>query len=96
MKTLKRKRGGMILGEGKSARVIYPSIPCKDGRDMKKYTSRVLIKSRRAKPERDLISNNNALIKKLMLIDPSQKYFIYPEQCEAGDLLDENIDDGVT
>uniref|UniRef100_A0A6C0F238 non-specific serine/threonine protein kinase n=1 Tax=viral metagenome TaxID=1070528 RepID=A0A6C0F238_9ZZZZ len=96
MKTSKRKRGGRILGEGKSARVIHPAIPCKDGRDMKKYTSRVLIKSRRTKPERDLISNNKILIQKLSKIDPSQRYFIYPEQCELGDMLEENITDGVT
>ncbi len=96
MKTLKRKRGGRIIGEGKSARVIHPAIPCKDGRNMKKYTSRVLIKSRRTKPERDLISNNKILIQKLSKIDPSQKYFIYPEQCEPGSLLEENITDGIT
>lgn len=98
MKTVKRKCGGRILGEGKSARVIHPAIPCKDGRNMKKYTSRVLInhKTKRAKPERDLISNNKTLIQKLTKIDPSQKYFIYPEQCEVGDLLEENIADGAT
>jgi serine/threonine protein kinase len=98
MKTLKRKRGGRILGEGKSARVIHPAIPCKDARNMKKYTSRLLInhKTKRAKPERDLISNNKRLIEKLSKIDPSQKYFIYPEQCEVGDLLEENIADGAT
>jgi len=98
MKTVKRKRGGRMLGEGKSARVIHPAIPCKDGRNMKKYTSRLLInhKTRRSKPERDLISNNKILIQKLSKIDPSQKYFIYPEQCEVGDLLEENIADGAT
>lgn len=30
--------------EGGIARVIYPAIPCKDGRSMKKYTSRVVTK----------------------------------------------------
>jgi serine/threonine protein kinase len=97
MKTLKRKRGGKILGEGCYARVIYPAIPCKDGRDMKKYTSRVLnFRTKRRKPERDLISNNKTLLQRLSKIDPSQKYFIYPQQCEVGDLLEENIADGVT
>lgn len=91
-----RKRGGRILGEGGTAKVIYPAIPCKDGRNMKKYTSRVVTKSQRKKPERDLVSNNIGLIQKLIEIDPEQKYLIYPDKCEVGDLLEENIADGVT
>jgi serine/threonine protein kinase len=91
-----RKRGGRVIGEGGIARVIYPAIPCKDGRSMKKYTSRVVTKSQRRKPERDLVSNNTGLIQKLREIDPGQKYLIYPDKCEVGDLLEENIADGVT
>ena len=91
-----RKRGGRILGEGRTAKVIYPAIPCKDGRNMKKYTTRVVTKSQRKKSERDLVSNNTGLIQKLKEIDPEQKYLIYPDKCEVGDLLEENIADGVT
>lgn len=91
-----RKRGGRVIGEGGIARVIYPAIPCKDGRSMKKYTSRVVTKSQRRKQERDLVSNNIGLIQKLKEIDPDQKYLIYPDNCEVGDLLEENITDGVT
>lgn len=94
----KRFRGGKSLGEGKSARTIHPAIPCKDGRDLTNYVTRLLInyKTRLRKPEEDLMSNNIPLIKKLTEIDPTQKYFIYPEKCEVGELLDDNIKDGAT
>lgn len=92
-KLRKTRRGGKILAKGHYAAVIDPAIPCRDGRDMSKYVSRV---SKRNLKE-DIVSRNHPrLIKKLKEIDPSQKYFYYPEHCEPGVLLDDNKLDGVT
>jgi hypothetical protein len=33
-------------------------------------------------------------MEKLKKIDPEQKYFIYPEHCDPGELLDSNREDG--
>jgi hypothetical protein len=44
-----RRRGGKMLSKGKTAKVIYPAIPCKDGRDMTNYVSRVLNKKKQIK-----------------------------------------------
>lgn len=86
-RSAKRFRGGKILGEGANAKFIYPAVPCKDGRNMAKYGSRIPnIPERVMRPE---------LLEKLQKIDPNQTYFIYPEYCEPGDLLNENIEDGV-
>jgi len=86
-RSVKRFRGGKVLGQGVNAKFIYPAVPCKDGRNMKKYGSRIP-----DIPERVM---RKELLEKLKNIDPDQKYFIYPEYCEPGDLLPENIKDGV-
>jgi serine/threonine protein kinase len=86
-RSVKRFRGGKVLGQGVNAKFIYPAVPCKDGRDMTKYGSRIP-----NIPERVM---RKELLEKLKRIDPNQKYFIYPEYCEPGDLLPENIEDGV-
>jgi serine/threonine protein kinase len=88
----KTKRGGKILGEGKFSFVVDPAIPCKDGRDMSKYVSRV---SKRGKWDDIASKDHPKLIKKLQEIDPDQKYFYYPQYCEPGPMLKENKLDGV-
>lgn len=88
----KTKRGGKILGEGKFSFVVDPAIPCKDGRDMSKYVSRV---SKRQKWDDVASKDHPKLIKKLQEIDPDQKYFYYPQYCEPGPMLKENKLDGV-
>jgi RIO-like serine/threonine protein kinase len=88
-----RKRGGRIIGEGKIAEIYYPAIPCKDGRDMTHKVLRVVKKIKRYKNN---LSIGYPIITILNEIDPKQKYFIYPETCEYGDLLPENIEDGLT
>lgn len=93
-RTLKRK-GGSLIAKGDSARVYYPAIPCKDGRDMKPYVSRVL-KTHVINDSSELVSRNIPLITKLKEIDPTQKYFLYPESCQPGKLTKENIKDGIT
>lgn len=91
-KTRKRK-GGKIIGEGAFAVIIDPAIPCKDGRDMSKYVSRV---SKRAN-DADLVSKDHPkLIEKLRKIDPDQKYFFYPDHCVTGKLTQQNLADGIT
>lgn len=90
----RKKKGGKILSKGKTAKVIYPAIPCKDGRDMTNYVSRVL--NDKGKLKFLTAHYKKELIEKLKEIDPEQKYFIYPEYCEPGDLLESNQKDGVT
>lgn len=73
--------------------VVDPAVPCKDGRDMSKYVSRI---SKREKMG-DIVSKDHPrLMEKLREIDPDQKYFYYPEYCEPGPMLKENKLDGVT
>jgi serine/threonine protein kinase len=82
-----------MLSKGKTAKVIYPAIPCKDGRDMTNYVSRVI------NDDRELLflaHHKKELMEKLKAIDPEQRYFIYPEYCEPGELLESNREDGVT
>ena len=60
----KTRKGGKVLAKGYFAKVIDPAIPCKDGRDMSKYVSRVSMRER----EEDIVSKNHKkLIKKLKL-----------------------------
>lgn len=92
-KTRRRKKGGEIIASGKSAKVIYPAIPCKDGRDMTNYVSRVINDDRMIS---FLAYLNKKLMQKLKEIDPEQKYFLYPDHCEPGELLESNKEDGVT
>jgi len=92
----RRRKGGGVLGKGLSGTVIYPAIPCKDGRDLTDYVSRIVGKRKRNNPMVDLVSNNRILVEKLKKVDPKQKFLLYPETCEPGDLLDENVADGVT
>uniref|UniRef100_A0A6C0KH33 Protein kinase domain-containing protein n=1 Tax=viral metagenome TaxID=1070528 RepID=A0A6C0KH33_9ZZZZ len=89
----KTRRGGKILGEGKFSIVVDPAIPCKDGRDMSKYVSRV---SKRMKWDDIASKDHPKLMKKLAELDPEQKYFYYPQYCEPGAMLKENKLDGVT
>jgi serine/threonine protein kinase len=90
-RTARRKKGGRVIAQGKTAKIIDPAIPCKDKRyKMEKYISRV------TKYKRMLISSNTHAMEALKKIDPDQKYFIYPKYCESGDLLPENIEDGIT
>lgn len=89
----KTRRGGKVLGDGTYAFIVDPAIPCKDGRDMSKYVSRV---SKREKWDDIASKDHPKLIKKLKEIDPEQKYFFYPEYCEPGPMLKENKLDGVT
>ena len=97
MRTRKnRKIGGKVLGRGTAATVIYPAIPCRDGRDMTSYVSRVVGRRERNNPNVDLVSNNTTLVKKLKKVDPKQKYLLYPTTCKSGSLLPENIEDGAT
>jgi serine/threonine protein kinase len=93
LRTTRRRRGGKIVGEGASAFVIDPPIQCKDGRDMSKYVTRV---SKKASVNELISKSQKQLIEKLKEIDPSQKYFYYPEYCEPGALNQDNKLDGVT
>ena len=88
----KTRRGGKILGEGKFSVVVDPAIPCKDGRDMSKYVSRI---SKRMKWDDIASKDHPKLMKKLKEIDPDQTYFYYPQYCEPGPMLKENKLDGV-
>jgi len=89
----KTRKGGKILAQGNSAMILDPAIPCKDGRDMSKYVTRV---SKREKYE-DLVSKDHPrLIKRLKELDPDQKYFYYPEYCTPGNIIEDNKLDGVT
>jgi serine/threonine protein kinase len=88
-----RKRGGRILGEGYYSIVIYPAIPCKDGRNMTRKASRVL---KRGKQKKANLLYDHPVVPILKKIDPKQKYFIYSESCQPGELLPENIEDGIT
>jgi len=96
MKT-RRRKGGRIVGEGASSIVIYPAIPCKDGRDMTNKVSRVIKRTRRdvRNLEMNLMEHNEPLLSALKKIDPKQKYFFYGEPCESGELLPENKEDGI-
>lgn len=91
----KKRKGGSLLARGESSRIYYPAIPCKDGRDMSSYVSRVLKTHVHNNPS-ELVSHNIPLITKLKDIDPKQKYFLYPESCEIGELTKENLNDGIT
>ena len=91
----KKRKGGSLLARGESSRIFYPAIPCKDGRDMSSYVSRVLKTHVHNNPS-ELVSHNIPLITKLKDIDPKQKYFLYPESCEIGELTKENLNDGIT
>lgn len=72
--------------------VISPAIPCRDGRDMKNYVSRIP-----GLEEDDRVTKDHPeLLELLKKIDPEQKYFYYPETCEHGALLPSNKKDGVT
>ena len=87
-----KRRGGKLVSDGTNAKIFYPAIPCKDGRDMTRKVSRVLKKEYQSK-DRLL---NKKLYTILKGIDPNQNYFIYPESCEAGELTLDNKDDGIT
>jgi len=89
----RRRRGGKLIGEGASAVVIDPPIQCKDGRDMSKYVTRI---AKKASVNELISKSQKQLIEKLKEIDPSQKYFYYPEYCEPGPLNQDNKLDGVT
>jgi serine/threonine protein kinase len=91
----KKRKGGSQIARGESSRIFSPAIPCKDGRDMSSYVSRVIKTHSRHNPS-ELVSRNLPLITKLKDIDPNQKYFLYPESCEIGELTDENLKDGIT
>lgn len=95
MKTRKnRKRvGGKKIGEGSTAFIIDPPIQCKDGRDMKRYVTRV---SNEKNFDEIMSKDNKKIIDKLKKIDPDQKYFFYPQYCTPGNLSEENKEDGVT
>jgi serine/threonine protein kinase len=88
----RKKRGGTIIGYGLDAQVYYPAIPCADGRNMRHKISKVIRSDRRAtyKPP------NPAIINILRQVDPAQSYFFYPEECALGELLPQNIADGLT
>lgn len=89
------RRGGKKIGEGKYGYVVHPGIPCK-GKDPNTYVSKIYKDKgyTRKISERDTLQQ---LIAKLKEVDPEQKYFLYPEICEAyGDLSEENKADGVT
>ena len=88
----KTRRGGKVIAQGASAMILDPPIPCKDGRDMSKYVTRV---SKREQYD-DLVSKDHPrLIKRLKELDPEQKYFYYPEYCTPGNLTEYNKLDGV-
>jgi serine/threonine protein kinase len=93
MRRTKKRRGGKIVGEGRTVFVIDPPIPCKDDRNMSKYVTRL---SKRGVAGDIISKNHKKLIEKLKEIDPSQKYFYYSEYCEPGALTQENKQDGVT
>jgi serine/threonine protein kinase len=89
----RRFKGGTVLAEGASAKVVYPAPQCADGRDMAEYVARV--PNRRTYAE--VISKSYPrLIRLLTKIDPNQDYFYYPEHCEFETLTDENTQDGIT
>jgi len=89
----KTRRGGKIIAQGYFTSIMDPPIQCKDGRDMSKYVTRI---SKRERKE-DIVSKDHAkLIRKLKEIDPTQKYFYYPEYCEPGVLSEDNKRDGAT
>jgi hypothetical protein len=94
-RTTKKRKGGSQIARGESSRIYYPAIPCKDGRDMSSYVSRVL-KTHVYNDSSELVSRNIPLITKLKEIDPKQKYLLYPESCEIGKLTKENLNDGIT
>jgi len=93
LRRTRKRRGGKIIGEGASAFVVDPPIQCKDGRDMTKYVTRV---SKRPNVTELISKSHKHLIEKLKEIDPSQKYFYYPEYCEPGALSQDNKVDGIT
>ena len=93
LRRTRKHRGGKIVGEGASAFVIDPPIQCKDGRNMSKYVTRI---SKKASVTELISKSQKQLIEKLKEIDPSQKYFYYPEYCEPGALNQDNKLDGVT
>lgn len=92
-KTRRRRRGGAIIAKGTFANIMDPPIPCKDGRDMSKYVTRI---SKREKKEDVVSKDHPKLIRRLKELDPNQKYFYYPEFCEPGVLTETNKLDGAT
>jgi serine/threonine protein kinase len=89
----KTYRGGKVLGQGHFSKVIYPAIPCEDGRNLNGMVSRIS----KTKEYRNITSKfRSKIINKLKKIDPTQKYFIYPEYCKPGELTEENKADGIT
>lgn len=93
-RTRRRKfKGGTVVGEGGSAKVVYPAPQCNDGRDMSEYVARV---PNRKTIDEVISKSYPLLINLLKKIDPKQLYFYYPESCEFDMLTDENIQDGIT
>lgn len=88
----RKRRGGAVIGEGATAFAIDPPPACKN-KTTKNYIAR-LSKIRTVK--NILTKSYPALLKVLKKIDPSQKYFYYPEPCNVKSLTDENKRDGIT
>lgn len=88
----KTLRGGDIIAEGASSYVIYPAPKCKN-----KNTTNYVARLSKTKNLRNLITKTYpSLITLLKKIDPSQKYFYYPETCNVTDISSENKEDGIT
>jgi serine/threonine protein kinase len=93
----KTRRGGKRIGQGSEAFLIKPSVPCKGESGPRDGHVTRVPKSEYIKglsPE--LWKPNPKIIQKLKEIDPDQKYFYYPLECDPGELTDENKADGVT
>ncbi len=93
----------MKKGEGSSAFIVDPPVPCADGRELPagEFVSRVVPKEDFLEEEKEELQKwreyHNSIIRKLAEIDPEQKYFYYPDlSCTPGTLTEENEADGVT
>ena len=89
----RKRRGGAVIGEGATAFAIDPPPACKNKTTLKNYIARV---SKIRTVKNILTKSYPALIRLLKKIDPTQKYFYYPEPCNVKSLTDENKRDGIT
>lgn len=92
--TRRKRKGGRVLGEGNTARVISPAIAC-EGKDVSAYVSKVFENKDDFDDAKSHI--DGPVLAQLRKIDPNQDYFLYPEFCDTpGALTDENKADNVT
>jgi predicted Ser/Thr protein kinase len=85
------RRGGKRVGQGTTAFIVDPPIPCEgESGPRKGFVTKVTT----IRPQDWKV--NPVVLAKLKQLDPEQKYFYYPVDCVPGTLTKENKEDGIT